>query len=327
MLYPLKFQPVYKKTLWGGNRIRTFFDRDIPGQNIGESWELCCRENGMSIVENGAFQGIPLSYLILRLKEALVGTSVYKTYGSDFPLFYKIIDASDKLSVQVHPDDSYARKHGLKCGKDELWYIIDAPENAKLICGLKMGAQTKAELKKRIYNGTFSQLLKEIAVKPGDFVSVPAGTVHAILAGILIAEVQRNSDTTFRIYDWDRTDTDGNPRELHIAQALDTIRFHRRPREESLAPQDKEFPGGSIRQGPCIGEFQTDTIVLKNRLFGQSDPKSFQVLMNLQGFGKIVYATGHINLSPGITILIPAAMGRYTLLGDMKLLFTSMKIA
>jgi mannose-6-phosphate isomerase len=322
--YPLKFKPVYKKMLWGGNTIRSYFHRKIAEEKIGESWEICCRDDGMSVVENGKFQGNTLLELIVRFQDKIIGTEVYKRYGNVFPLFYKIIDASERLSVQVHPDDAHAALDG-GCGKDEMWYVIRAARNAKLIFGLK--DIRKSEFMKAVRNGRVSQLLKEVAVKPGDFIYIPGGTVHAILDGLLIAEIQQNSNTTYRIYDWDRTDEAGNRRELHIEKALGVIRWDNQPPGPGAFRKAERIGRCLLRYGPCIKDFQICELSTYGEFDRKTDSRGFETVMNLHGRGKLRYSGGMIDLLPGDTVLIPAALERYSLEGSMKLLLTQMKTA
>ncbi|MGE5604365.1 MAG: type I phosphomannose isomerase catalytic subunit [Bacteroidota bacterium] len=321
-LYPLKFKPVYKKKVWGGDNIRTYFNRSIKDKKIGESWEISCREDGMSVVKNGKFQGKTLLELINELRDKLLGTEVYKKYGNAFPLLHKVIDANENLSVQVHPDDAYAAAEG-KCGKDEMWYIIHATKNAKLIYGLI--DISKNEFRKVLQEGRISRVLNEVAVKPGDFIFIPGGTVHAILGGLLIAEIQQNCNTTYRIYDWDRTDGSGKKRELHIERALDAIRWDKpRPRPAGYSKTER-FGAGALRYGPSIKEFQVFELTTAGEFQKEADTASFEILMNLHGSGGIRYSGGQVDLQPGDTVLIPASLGRYSLKGSMKMLLTQMK--
>lgn len=315
MLYPLKFIPVYKEIIWGGTNIKRFFGRNIPFEKTAESWEICARPDGMSVVSNGELSGLTILDVIEKYKEKLLGTRSVNKYGGDFPLLIKIIDANDRLSVQVHPDDEYARAQGEKNGKNELWYIIDAKPGAKLIYGLRDGV-TKEEFSAAVKNGTVADTLREVPVAPGDALFIPAGTVHAILEGILIAEIQQNSNTTYRIYDWDRVGKDGKPRELHIDKALDVINF-------GVQPQKLETNIGSARRTILRGEyFNIDEIKLDGRFKSKTEGDTFYVLMNLTGRLDLSYDGGKTALEPGDTVLIPACLGKYELEGQSKLLLT-----
>ena len=207
--------PMHEK-IWGGNRLKAEFGYDIPSEHTGEYWAISAHPNGVSYVKNGKYAGFHLAELY-KDKPELFGNP--KT--SVFPLLTKILDANDWLSVQVHPDDAYGLEHEGELGKTECWYIIDAEEGAEIIYGHK--AKTKEELASLIEAGDWDGLLAKTPVKKGDFFFVPSGTMHAIGPGILILETQQSSDTTYRVYDFDRRDDQGNKRELHIQQSLDVL--------------------------------------------------------------------------------------------------------
>lgn len=210
--YPLKLTPVTKSIIWGGKKIPELFNIGEKGSSVAESWMLACRNDGMNIIENGEYAG-------KTLEEYMKDSGM----TGNFPLLVKIIDASDKLSVQVHPDDEYAHSHGIDRGKTEMWYILDAEPGAKLVAGIKDGV-TASEVADAAMNGKCEALLNYVSVKKGDCFFIPAGLVHAIGEGILIAEIQQNSNTTYRLYDYERRDKDGNKRELHVESARETIK-------------------------------------------------------------------------------------------------------
>lgn len=315
MLYPIKFTPVYKRIIWGGNNIAKFFGRATPFEKTAESWELCARPDGMGVVANGELRGLDFAQVIGKYKEKLLGTASIKKYGFDFPLLIKIIDANDKLSVQVHPDDAYARKNGEKNGKNELWYVIDAKPGAKLVYGLRDGV-TKEDFAAAVRDGKVDGTLREVPVAPGDVFYIPAGTVHAILDGILIAEIQQNSNTTYRIYDWGRVGTDGKPRELHVKEALDVIAFER------PLPQPPAEADGARKTILRSGFFNIDEVSLDGGFEGEAKGDTFYVLMNLTGRAKVSYDGGQTILAPGDTALIPACLGKYGVEGQSKLLLS-----
>lgn len=217
MLYPLKFVPIYKNIIWGGRNLEKYYNRDLPeGLKIGESWELTYRNEGISLIENGKFTGISIKDLISKYPAEILGND-YINYKEHFPLLIKIIDANDDLSVQVHPS-------GFN-GKTETWYVLKANENSRIVHGLKKGI-TKEHFIDAIRNNYIEEILNYINVKSGDVIHVPAGIVHALGKGIIVAEIQQNCNTTYRIYDWNRTDEYGNKRQLHIEQALNSINFN-----------------------------------------------------------------------------------------------------
>lgn len=213
-MQPLFMKPVFQEKIWGGSRLRTVFGYDIPNDKIGEDWAISAHPNGVSVVENGPYKGETLDQVWANHKE-LFGNPTEEV----FPLLIKILDAEDDLSVQVHPDDAYGLKHEGELGKTECWYIIDAEPGAEIIYG--HNAETKEELEAMIKEGRWDELLTHVPVKKGDFFFVPSGTIHAIGEGIMILETQQSSDTTYRVYDYDRKDDTGETRELHIQQSVD----------------------------------------------------------------------------------------------------------
>lgn len=223
-MYPLKFEPVLKQTLWGGDKIIPFKHLNENLSNVGESWEVSAVEGSESVVANGADKGLTLPEMVRRYREELVGEANYARFGNKFPLLVKFIDARQKLSIQVHPGDELAKKRHNSFGKNEMWYVVSADEGATLISGFSRQITPK-EYKERVHNGTFDEVLQTCAIRPGDVFYVPAGRVHGIGAGAFVVEVQQSSDVTYRIYDYNRKDKDGKLRELHVSQALDAINF------------------------------------------------------------------------------------------------------
>lgn len=224
-LYPLLFVPVLKDYIWGGRNLERF-GRQLPHGRIAESWEIAAHNDGDTVIANGKFAGMTLTKLHERLGLDLIGTrNAWAQERGKFPLLIKLLDANDKLSVQVHPDDHYALLHeGNELGKTEMWVILDAKPDAAIILGLQSGT-TPEKFSAALADGTLETRLHVIPIRTGDFVCVPSGTLHAILGGAVIAEVQQNSNTTYRVYDWGRRENDGAQRELHIRQALDVIDF------------------------------------------------------------------------------------------------------
>jgi len=221
-MYPLKTVPIFKPRIWGGQRLKTAFGKDLPANTkIGESWELADLPEDKSTVANGAFAGQTLASLVAQYPEEITGTS---QFPEPFPLMIKLLDAQDVLSVQVHPDPETCRRMGRGDPKTECWYVIDADPGAVIYKGLKRPV-TKAQFAQAIEDGITADLLAKIPVKPGECHFLPAGTAHAIGAGLLIAEVQLPSDTTYRVFDWNRVDDAGQPRQLHIDEALESIHF------------------------------------------------------------------------------------------------------
>lgn len=223
----LFLQPIFKQMIWGGERLGSEWNYEVPGEHTGECWGICAHENGDSIVKEGVYRGKTLSSLWKEVPE------LFGNIDSDrFPLLIKIIDAKADLSIQVHPDDAYARVHeNGSLGKTECWYILDAPEDGELVIGHH--ARTKKELADMIHHGRWNEFIRKVPVKKGDFIQIEPGTVHAIKGGILLLETQQNSDITYRVYDYDRL-SNGKPRELHVDKSLDVIMVPARPLSECM---------------------------------------------------------------------------------------------
>lgn len=321
MIYPLKFIPIYKNIIWGGRNIEKKFNRHIPAGKVAESWEICCRKEGISVVASGIYKGMNLYDLINKYKEKLLGSEVYSSFSNNFPFILKIIDANDKLSVQVHPGDDYKELEDGESRKTEMWYIIDAKPGAQIVYGLKDGV-TKEEFADAVKSKDIKRTLNFVNVKKGDYFYIPGGTVHAILDGILIAEIQQNSNTTYRVYDWDRVDDRGNSRELHITKALNAISFNN---ADELTRLEKPLPvhkcsDFSSRELVTSKHFTVKEIDIKGKYHDTADGTKFFMYMNLEGSGTIRYSGGEEEVNPGDTILIPATLGEYNLNGNIKVL-------
>ncbi|MHC1734004.1 MAG: type I phosphomannose isomerase catalytic subunit [Bacteroidales bacterium] len=224
-LYPIRFRPVLKETMWGGSALKERFRKKAAaGALIGESWEITGMTDDSSTVANGYLKGNTLEEIAEVYMDELLGESVYDRFGIEFPLLIKIIDANDRLSIQVHPDDRLAEERHHAWGKTEMWYIIDAKPGAVIYTGFRKKI-TKEEYLERLAAKTLEEIINATPVKTGDAFFIPAGMVHAIGEGVLLAEIQQTSDVTYRIFDWDRTDASGQPREMHTSLALDAINF------------------------------------------------------------------------------------------------------
>lgn len=331
MFYPLKFKPVYKDYLWGGRRLADY-GKQLPTEGIvAESWELSCHPNGPSVVADGAFAGKELAELVQTYPDELLGSMASAQDRAKFPLLVKLIDATKVLSVQVHPNDAYAHTHeNGEYGKNEMWYVVHAPEGAELIAGVKRGTDKDA-LGKAIADGRCEEMLQHIPVKSGDVINIPAGLVHAITDGLIIYEVQQNSDTTYRMYDFNRRGADGKLRELHVDKALDVTDF-------TNAGGKVRFSG--LKLNKEAGESLERRVLVVNRYFaveeyllnGQAtfdaDGQSFNILTTLEGSARIHYQGADdealtVELGRGETVFIPAQMGEWTLEGDQAKLICS----
>ncbi|MFA5046980.1 MAG: type I phosphomannose isomerase catalytic subunit, partial [Paludibacter sp.] len=224
MLYPLKFEPVLKDKIWGGTKLKSLFNKAATSDKLGESWELSGYEADESVVTNGFLTGNNLPELIEIYMGELVGDKIYDEFGLYFPLLFKLIDANENLSIQVHPGDEIAAERHNSFGKTEMWYVIDADPGAVLIIGFKNDC-SRDEYLDALEKGHVEDLLQKVPVTKGDVFFIPAGLVHAIGKGVVVAEIQQSSDITYRIYDFNRTDDQGNERELHTEEALDVIQF------------------------------------------------------------------------------------------------------
>ena len=309
MLYPLFFKPISKKRLWGGRKLIDFLNKPFNGNQIGESWELSAVSGHESVVSNGTLQGKQLNELIEIYKADLVGMSVYERFGNYFPVLIKYIDAQKDLSVQLHPNDHLAKERYNSFGKNEMWYIMDADPGAQLIAGFSKDTDQN-EYKQYLQNGQIEDLLHYESVKRGDAFFIRTGTVHAIGAGILLAEIQQTSDVTYRIFDWNRKDKDRNTRELHKALALDAIDFSKHDDHKVEYDQKPNQRNAMVNSS----YFKTDIIPLKGGVSINMDQlDSFVVLMAVDGNNDIIVDNNSYQLPFGSTVLLPACLNSFTI--------------
>ena len=302
-LYPFKFKPILKDKIWGGEKLQKVLNKNIGKmENCGESWEISAVEGDVSVVANGYLEGNSIEELIEVYMGDLVGDQVFEKFGQEFPLLLKFIDATADLSVQVHPNDAIAKERHSAFGKTEMWYVVDADEGAQLISGFKKDVQ-RNEYLKHVENKTLKEIMNYEDVKAGDVFFIPAGRIHAIGTGILLAEIQQTSDVTYRIYDWDRKDAEGNERELHTDLAVDVLDYnlHKNYRTDYIPEVNK-----SINLASCK-YFNTNLIQFTDKVekeFIAID--SFVVYMCIEGDMEIVYGDEIVPVSKGETVLIPA---------------------
>lgn len=315
MLYPLKFKPVYKDYIWGGRNLEKL-GKQLPDGIIAESWEVSCHKNGTSIIINGDYKGVSLPELIIRFGRSIIGNSFeqYDTYR--FPLLVKFIDAEKNLSVQVHPDDNFAKvNENGEYGKNEVWYIISAKPGARLVYGLTSGT-TKACFTLAIRNETIEKCLKTVEVYPGDTLNIPSGLVHAIGQGIMLVEIQQNSDLTYRVYDYKRTD-----RPLQIEKALQVIDFNSRTKREKYPGLKVALPGKSFKTYAVANRyFAVEIYDINGSVEENADGRNFYIFTFIEGDGVIKWENNLIEIRAGESILIPSAMGKYSLIGQIKCL-------
>ncbi|WP_321306378.1 type I phosphomannose isomerase catalytic subunit [Marinifilum fragile] len=305
-LYPLKFQPILKDKIWGGNKLKTVLNKDFaPLPNAGESWEISGVEGDISVVSNGNLAGNNLEELIEIYMGDLVGDKVYDQFGMEFPLLIKFIDANDVLSIQVHPDDELSKERHNAFGKTEMWYVIEADKGSELIVGFNQEVD-KAKYVAKLEEGKLEEILNNEPVKKGSCFFIPAGRVHAIGKGILLAEIQQTSDVTYRMYDWNRTDYLGNPRELHTELAVDAIDYS----FEKKYRTDYETEINKTTELVRCPYFTTNTLEFDKQIekdYSQLD--SFVIYMCLDGNFTIESEDGiTTEVTKGETILIPAAL-------------------
>lgn len=303
MLYPLKFIPITKQTLWGGRRLADKAQTSNSQDTIGESWEISGVQDNISVVAEGVLAENTLEELIEVYMGDLVGDKVYEKFGQEFPLLIKYIDACKDLSIQVHPDDQTARERHRAYGKTEMWYVVDAKPESNITLGFNTTTD-KGEFLSRLYNLTLTEILNIEQTKPGDAFFIPSGTIHAISKGNLIAEIQQTSDITYRIYDYDRTDREGNKRELHTELAADVINYQK---QEGLSLHYTDHKNHSEQLVSCdyftVNRIRFDK-EMERDYFGID---SFVVYMCLEGEFTLVYETDQfIKVHKGETVLLPA---------------------
>ncbi len=316
---PLRFEPLLKTTLWGGNKIVPFKHLDSLQEKVGESWEISGVKGSETIVREGAHRGKSLNALVAELGEKLVGADNYKRFGNEFPLLVKFIDACQDLSIQVHPTDEIAKKQGKDRGKTEMWYIMESDAHAALRSGLKKKI-TPEEYRLMVENDTICDAIEEYAVKEGDCFFLPAGRIHSIGAGCFLAEIQQTSDVTYRIYDFKRKDKDGNCRELHTKEAAESIDYTVKDNYRTEY-QPRKNEGTELVNCPyfCTAVYDLD----EPMTLDYEELDSFVILIGLKGEGTVVDNEGNeTNLSMGETLLVPASTKEIKVSGTVRFLET-----
>ena len=302
-LYPLKFKPILKERLWGGTKLKDVLHKPIESDITGESWELSGVDGDISEVSNGDLSGTSLQSLMEERGEALLGKSVVERFGSDFPILIKFIDAKQDLSIQLHPNDELAKKRHNSFGKTEMWYIMDADPGAKLIVGFNKDVE-KEEYVESIEAGTLTDLMNYEEVGEGDTFFINTGKIHAIGAGVLLAEIQQTSDITYRVFDFNRRDKDGNLRELHTSLAVDAIDYEKK--DDFKVDYGKKVDG--INAMVDCPYFKTDFLELtKSMRQDLTDRDSFTIFMCVGGEATIKNDWGSEPVKKGETVLIAAS--------------------
>jgi mannose-6-phosphate isomerase len=313
-MYPLQFEPILKERIWGGTKLQSILNKPIISDITGESWEISTVEGDVSVVSNGVLAGKSLNELIDSNPEELLGTDVYQRFGKQFPLLFKYLDAREDLSIQVHPNDELAKKRHNSFGKTEMWYVLQADENSKIIVGFKENSNA-TEYLENLKNKTLLSILDDVKVKTGDVFFLETGTVHAIGAGLVIAEIQQTSDITYRLYDFDRVDSQGNSRELHVDLALEAINYDK--------IETKKGYKTILNQSNAVVNcpyFTTNFLPLDGKFEVNKNGNTFTVYMCVEGNFEIECNNTKFKYRKGDTVLIPAALKTFILKGKASIL-------
>lgn len=313
---PFKLLPAYKDYLWGGTKLKTIFHKPTEFETVAESWELSAHPDGDGVIAQGEYAGMRFSEFVRDHPEAL-GT---KGAGGNFPILIKLIDAAKSLSIQVHPDDAYALREEGEPGKTEMWYILDCEPGAFLYFGLDREI-TREELRRRLIDGTITEILYPAPVHKGDVFFICAGTIHAIGAGILLAEIQENSNTTYRVYDFGRIGADGKQRPLHIEKALDVADLKPAERQAPGAAFLEETPDYTLRRLAACEYFRVEQLALSGEYRRLLDGGSFISLLCTDGKAELDCA-GKMRVEKGDSIFLPAGHESFTLSGHGEYLIT-----
>ena len=314
----IKFEPLLKQTLWGGSKIIPFKHLDAQLENVGESWEISGVSGNETIVANGQYKGMSLNQLVRELKGSLVGEENYQRFGDEFPLLIKFIDACQDLSIQVHPTDEIAHRQGKSRGKTEMWYTLESAPGAQLYNGLKQQI-TPEQYKEMVADDTITDALARYEVKEGDVFFIPAGRIHAIGAGCLVAEIQQTSDVTYRIYDFKRKDKNGNYRELHTQLASESIDYTVLDNYRT----DYEPVKNEGTQVVTCPYFTTAVYDLDEPMtLDYSELDSFVILIAVKGGGQLISEGEEMSFQMGDTVLLPATTKEVKVEGTVKFLET-----
>ena len=306
MLYPLKFNPILKDKIWGGQKLKGLLNKKSNLPNVGESWEISDVEGDTSVVSNGSLKGQSLKELLETYKGDLIGKKNYKIFGNKFPLLIKFIDAKEDLSIQLHPNDELAAKRHNSFGKTEMWYVMQADENSNLIVGFNQDMTAEKYLK-HLGNKTLPKILNFDKVKTGDTYFIEVGRVHAIGAGVMLAEIQQTSDITYRVYDWDRVDDKGNERELHNDIAIDAFDFNM---PDNFRVDYTKTENQSNKMVSCP-YFTTSYLQVSETIKKENKQDSFLIYMCVDGDAKITVNGNSEDIKKGETLLLPASIKDY----------------
>ncbi|MBS7231855.1 class I mannose-6-phosphate isomerase [Flavobacterium psychroterrae] len=312
--YPLQFEPILKDRIWGGEKLKTLLNKPISSKITGESWELSTVDGDVSVVANGVLKGKSLMELIDETPNEILGTKVYSRFGKQFPLLFKYLDAREDLSIQVHPNDKLAKERHNSFGKTEMWYVMQADPDSRIIVGFKENS-SKEEYLKHLNDKTLVSILDDVKAKAGDVFFLETGTVHAIGAGLVVAEIQQTSDITYRLYDFDRKDAQGNTRELHVDLALDAINYNKVETQKKY--ETKPNTSNEVVDCPY---FTTNFIPLQDKVEVEKSGETFTVYMCIDGSFEIEYDGFKQSYIKGDTVLVPAEINAFILSGKASIL-------
>lgn len=311
-LYPLKFQPILKDKIWGGQKLHQILHKPTTSKNAGESWEISDVEGDTSVVANGALQGSSLNYLLETHTSDLLGEKNFRQFGTKFPLLIKFIDAKQDLSVQLHPNDQLAKARHNSFGKTEMWYVVQADPESNLIVGFNQEMTQELYLK-HLEDKTLQSILNFDTVKAGDAYFIEVGRIHAIGAGVLLAEIQQTSDITYRVYDWDRVDSEGNERELHNDIALEAFDFDMPDNFRVNYTKDSDSPTELV----SCPYFTTNVFKVNDTILKENTHDSFMIYMCVEGKAQIEVDGNQTEISMGETVLIPACIKRFSISANL----------
>ncbi|AWM12983.1 mannose-6-phosphate isomerase [Flavobacterium sediminis] len=312
--YPIQFEAILKERIWGGTKLKDYLNKPIISEITGESWEISTVPGDISVVANGDLKGRNLNEIIADFPKEILGERVLENFGQQFPLLFKFIDAREDLSIQLHPNDELAKKRHNSFGKTEMWYVMQAEEQSRLVVGFKKASNQK-EYVQHLENNSLLELLEEIPVKAGDVFFLETGTIHAIGSGVLIAEIQQTSDVTYRLYDWGRVDAEGKSRELHTELALEAINYELTPSKITYTANENQAT--ELVHCPY---FNTDALPVDGTVKWKSHEGSFTVFMCAEG--KVTFTVEGVTYTyqKGDTVLIPAEISSIVIEGKATLL-------
>lgn len=316
-MYPMQFEPILKERIWGGEKLKTILNKPVSSKITGESWELSTVEGDVSVITNGSLKGKSLTDIINEAPDEVLGTAVHARFGKQFPLLFKYLDAREDLSIQVHPNDKLAKERHNSFGKTEMWYVMQADTDSRIIVGFKEDSN-KEEYLDHLNNNTLVSILDDVKAKAGDVFFLETGTVHAIGAGLVVAEIQQTSDITYRLYDFDRIDAQGNKRELHVDLALDAINYNKVETFKNYSKVNNQ--SNVIVDCPY---FTTNYFPLEGKTEIKKNGESFTVYMCIDGDFEMEVEGEKYQYKKGDTVLIPAVVKNFWLTGNAALLEVS----